>query len=292
MDKDIRQEGTPKSAKTDVEVPLNKVNVENGKVSEVHTEKSAKTGTIIIFMLFCLAIIGLLFCIGYYLIGSGEKESSVSLNSENSPKVEAVNVKNTNVPLPSPDVNASQVVAPPLPEIDEFDIGGLTPSKTVTRGKIGNEDTDLLNTVLNRVNEVNEKLSKFEKIAIQNQELLLAIKNDSEKSKESTTNVFTALEEIAFALGSQSKHIEFISKNISEEKTTKLKLSRKPPFKVVSKSLWGDTVYLNISNDDGFDSQVSVGKSISGWTLKAINLQTKKTIWFNELGGEYELPLP
>lgn len=110
--------------------------------------------------------------------------------------------------------------------------------------------------------------------------------------RDNVTGVTNAVEQIANYLRTNATKLDDIKTSFSNAKNQSDSLASNPQFRVAGKSVYGDTIYLTVTNDENFSSQITVGGKVGTWTLKSVDLSSKNSIWTNKQGVRREISIP
>lgn len=239
-----------------------------------------------------LIVLGLFFLFIGALAFAAVKFVSSDENVESVTRVENNNTadgKEKGVPTAAiPQVKEQEVPVAVIPKAPDYVIGNKSQAESPELPKSASSIDKKLDEVIEKLkvlDEIESRLDRLEQSQSQNNQAVDSL-------KDNVSAVTMAVEQIADYLRKNAGKLDDIKSSFSNAKALKEKVASTPQFRVAGKSVYGDTVYLTVTNDDNFSSQITVGGRVGSWTLKSVDLASKNSHWSNKQGVRREISIP
>lgn len=282
----VDQEGVSKM--DEVEAPY----LNDTDVTTNHEVEQPKKGMASVFIFIGLVVVlfGGMAVTAVLFLGGEDSETKISLSSDPLTK-DLVSDELSRAKDVTPKLTTSPKVgisAPPALPV----IRNAQPDYQIedeTSSSINKEQFDQLISALDVINtklRLVEEAVKKSNLDVQNLNLSFGTSN------EKLDALIASSEMVAGQVTRQVTQVESVKKMVGDETERKVKSAGQPSFRVAGKSLWGNTVYLTIATEDKFEQQATIGATVTGWTLRKVDLKDKLSTWQNVKGDEYVLDIP
>jgi uncharacterized coiled-coil protein SlyX len=187
-----------------------------------------------------------------------------------------------------PQVKEQEVPEAVIPKAPDYVIGNKSQADSPDLPKSASNIDKKLDEVIEKLKVLDEIESRLDRLEQSQSQTNQAV----DSLKDNVGAVTMAVEQIADYLRKNAGKLDDIKTSFSNAKTLNETIASTPQFRVAGKSVYGDTVYLTVTNDDNFSSQITVGGRVGSWTLKSVDLASKNSHWSNKQGVRREISIP